>query len=193
MNPSSLNGLICATGIDAQWIADRRVRGDLFLYNFPSISAYLAAKSGADPFAYSNFQQQLGDLSAKYNSGFYGLFVQDDWQISSRVKLLAGVRYDLFDVPAARPFGPNSYSQDFRIDKNNFGPRAGVSWSVDAQARTVVRASGQSSDRHAGRRSVVAPHAAIGAVRRHRRLGDQPHRVHSFREQDGHQLGGGDA
>ncbi len=129
------------TGIDAQWIADRRVRGELFLYNFPSISAYLAAKSGADPFAYSNFQQQLGDLSAKYSSGFYGLFVQDDWQISSRVKLLAGVRYDVFDVPAARPFGPNTYSQDFRIDRNNFAPRAGVSWSVDAQARTVVRAS----------------------------------------------------
>ncbi len=129
------------TGIDAQWIADKRVRGELFLYNFGSIADYLAARSGANPLSYTNFQQQLGDLSAKYNSAFYGLFVQDDWQISSRVKLLAGVRYDLFDVPEARPFGPNPYSQDFRIDKNNFGPRAGVSWSVDQNARTVVRAS----------------------------------------------------
>jgi hypothetical protein len=129
------------TGIDAQWIADKRVRGELFLYNFASIADYLAAKNGANPFAYANFQQQLGDLSAKYHSAFYGLFVQDDWQISPRVKLLAGVRYDLFDVPAARPFAPNAYSQDFRIDKNNFAPRAGVSWSVDQQARTVVRAS----------------------------------------------------
>jgi hypothetical protein len=129
------------TGVDAQWIADKRVRGELFLYNFGSIADYLSARSGANPFSYTNFQQQLGDLSAKYNSGFYGLFVQDDWQISSRVKLLAGVRYDLFDVPSARPFGPNPYSQDFRIDKNNFGPRAGVSWSVDQSARTVVRAS----------------------------------------------------
>jgi hypothetical protein len=129
------------TGVDAQWIADKRVRGELFLYNFGSIADYLSARSGANPFSYTNFQQQLGDLSAKYNSGFYGLFVQDDWQISSRVTLLAGVRYDLFDVPSARPFGPNPYSQDFRIDKNNFGPRAGVSWSVDQSARTVVRAS----------------------------------------------------
>jgi hypothetical protein len=129
------------TGVDAQWIADKRVRGELFLYNFGSTADYLAAKSGANPFSYTNFQQQLGDLSAKYDSAFYGLFVQDDWQISSRVKLLAGVRYDLFDVPAARPFGPNPYSQDFRIDKNNFAPRAGVSWSVDQNARTVVRAS----------------------------------------------------
>ena len=129
------------TGVDAQWIADKRVRGDLFQYTFATIDAYQAAKSGANPFAYASFQQQLGDLSAKYNSGFYGVFVQDDWQLSSRVKLLFGVRYDLFDVPAARPFGPNPYSQDFKIDKNNFGPRAGVSWSVDQQARTVVRAS----------------------------------------------------
>ncbi len=129
------------TGVDAQWIADKRIRGDLFLYNFPSIDAYLAAKNGTDPLAYSNFQQQLGDLSAKYHSGFYGFFVQDDWQISSRLKMLYGIRYDLFDVPSARPFAANPYSQDFTIDKNNFGPRVGVSWAADQSARTVVRAS----------------------------------------------------
>ena len=128
-------------GIDAQWIADKRVRGDLFLYNFATIDSYLAAKSGANPFAYSNFQQQLGDLSAKYDSGFYGLFVQDDWQLSSSLKLLYGVRYDIFDVPAARPFAANPDSQDFTIDKNNFGPRVGLSWAVDEAAHTVVRAS----------------------------------------------------
>src|SRR4029079_322970 len=77
-------------GIDAQWIADTRGRGAVFQYTFATIAAYQSAKSGADPFAYTNFQQQLGDLSAEYNSGFYGLFVQDDWQLSSRLKLLYG-------------------------------------------------------------------------------------------------------
>ena len=128
-------------GIDAQWIADKRVRGELFQYTFATIAAYQAAKSGADPYAYTNFQQQLGDLSAKYNSAFYGLFVQDDWQVSPGIKVLYGLRYDLFDIPQARPFGPNTYSQDFTIDKNNIAPRAGISWSVDQQSRTVVRAS----------------------------------------------------
>jgi hypothetical protein len=113
----------------------------LFQYTFATIAAYQSAKSGADPFSYTNFQQQLGDLSAKYNSGFYGLFVQDDWQLSARLKLLYGLRYDLFNVPEARPFAANPYSQDFAIDKNNFGPRAGISWSLDDQSRTVVRAS----------------------------------------------------
>ena len=55
--------------------------------------------------------------------------------------MLYGLRYDVFDVPSARPFAANKYSQDFTIDKNNFGPRAGLSWAVDPSARTVVRAS----------------------------------------------------
>jgi hypothetical protein len=129
------------TGIDAQWIGDERVRGDLFLYNFATIADYLAAKSGANLRAYSNFQQQLGDVTASYDSTFYGLFVQDDWQILPRLKLLYGLRYDVFDVPAVREFAANPYSQNFAIDKNNIGPRAGLAWAVDSAARTVVRAS----------------------------------------------------
>jgi hypothetical protein len=57
------------------------------------------------------------------------------------MKLLYGIRYDLFDVPSTRAFAPNPYSQDFRIDKNNFAPRAGFSWSLDDRATTVLRAS----------------------------------------------------
>ncbi len=129
------------TGLDAQWIADRRVRGELFLYNFATVADYLAAKSGANPRAYSNFQQQLGDVTASYDSAFYGAFIQDDWQIAPRVKLLYGLRYDVFDVPAARQFAANPYTQSFTIDKNNIGPRAGLAWAIDERARTVLRAS----------------------------------------------------
>ena len=68
------------------------------------------------------------------------MFVQDDWQIASRLKLLYGLRYDLFDVPRRGSSRPIRI-QNFAIDKNNFGPRAGFSWSVDNSARTVVRAS----------------------------------------------------
>ncbi len=129
------------TGIDAQFIADDRVKGERFLYTFPSIDSYLAAKSGANPFGYTSLQQDFGSRSVGYDSAFYGLFVQDDWQISSRMKLLFGLRYDLFDVPSARTFGPNPYSTDFVIDKNNIAPRAGFSWALDDSARTVLRAS----------------------------------------------------
>lgn len=129
------------TGVDGQFIDDARVRGDLFVYTFPTTASYLAARSGADPYSYSTFQQLAGDPSATYTSKFWGFFVQDDWQLTSRMKLLFGVRYDLFVPPAARQFGPNPYSQEFRVDKNNFGPRAGFSWSLDQAAHTVLRAS----------------------------------------------------
>jgi hypothetical protein len=129
------------TGIDAQWIGDRRVRGEQFVYTFPSIAAYNAAKSGAAPFGYTSLAQLFGNRDAEYNSAYYGFFAQDDWQIAPQLKLLYGVRYDLFDIPQARTFAANPYSQDFTIDKNNFAPRVGLSWSVDSAARTVVRAS----------------------------------------------------
>jgi hypothetical protein len=128
-------------GVDIQWIGDKRRAGDNFQYTFATIAAYNAAKSGANPYAYSTLVQTFGDLRLNYDSRFYGAFVQDDWQINSRLKLLYGIRYDLFDVPEAAPFAANPYSLDFAIDKNNIGPRAGLSWSVDASGRTVVRAS----------------------------------------------------
>ena len=128
-------------GIDAQFIADDRVRGERFFYTFPNNDTYLSARGGATPLSYTSLQQDFGDLTAAYDSAFYGFFVQDDWQLNSRMKLLYGIRYDLFDVPSARTFAPNPYSQDFTIDKNNFAPRAGFSWSLDENATTVLRAS----------------------------------------------------
>lgn len=128
-------------GLDAQFIADDRVRGDRFLYTFPTSDAYLGARSGSTPFSYTSLQQDFGNLTAGYDSAFYGFFIQDDWQLSSRMKLLYGLRYDLFDVPSARTFAPNPYSQDFTIDTNNLAPRVGFSWSLDDRATTVLRAS----------------------------------------------------
>jgi len=128
-------------GVDAQFIADDRVRGERFFYTFPTNAAYLGARNGTTPFAYTSLQQDFGELTASYSSAFYGFFVQDDWQLNARMKLLYGLRYDLFDVPSARTFAPNPYSQDFRIDKNNVAPRVGFSWSLDDRATTVLRAS----------------------------------------------------
>ena len=128
-------------GVDAQWVADDRVRGERFEYTFPTIDAYLAARAGTAPFGYSTFRQDFGNLSASYSSAFYGFFVQDDWQVAERLKVLYGLRYDVFDVPSARTFAANPYSTSFKIDKNNWGPRVGASWSLDGSAHTVLRAS----------------------------------------------------
>ena len=76
-----------------------------------------------------------------YKSAFYSFFLQDDFQVTPGFKLLYGIRYDLFDVPSARPFAANPFSQEFALDTNNFAPRVGFSWTLDSSARTVLRAS----------------------------------------------------
>jgi hypothetical protein len=69
----------------------------------------------------------------------FSVFVQDDWAIAPKVKILYGVRYDLYKYPDGLAGAPLAATQAFNIDRNNFGPRVGVAWSVDD--KTVVRAS----------------------------------------------------
>jgi hypothetical protein len=128
-------------GIDFQNIADTRQNTLRAQYTFTSVAAYLAARNGTNTRGYSSYTQDLGDPTASYNTRFIGLFIQDDVWISSRFKLLYGIRYDLFDVPKSRVFAANPLSASFRDDKNNLAFRAGFSWSLDAENKTVLRAS----------------------------------------------------
>jgi hypothetical protein len=128
-------------GLDFQFIDDSR-SNDLFAtYTFASTAAYLAAKSGANPYSYVSFSQGLGDPTISYSQSYYSFFAQDDWRLRPNFKLLFGLRYDLFKVPEAITTSPYGPSRDFRVDGNNFAPRAGFAWSLGSDQRTVVRAS----------------------------------------------------
>ncbi len=101
-----------------------------------------------------------------YTSNLYsGLFVQDDFKITSKLTLNLGLRYDIetgkhdrygqlawFDYDAASPLaGPSRLANlkggvvaqrstgqsQYPTSWNNFGPRAGFAWSLDR--KTVVR------------------------------------------------------
>jgi hypothetical protein len=128
-------------GVDAQFIQDERLNARFQLYTFPSVDAYLAASSGINPKSYTSYSQLLGDPAVDYSSSFFGFFIQDDFKISQNFKLLFGLRYDYFAPPDARPFAANPLSASFKTDKDNFAPRAGFSWAIDKDARTVLRAS----------------------------------------------------
>ncbi|MGE0040005.1 MAG: TonB-dependent receptor [Vicinamibacterales bacterium] len=128
-------------GFDVQFIDDYRLSDVSALYTFPTVDAFLAAKNGTNPFGYTRFQQAVGDPTVSYTQQYYSAFIQDDFRITPNFKLLYGVRYDLFKVPDANPNAPFPGSREFRVDKNNFGPRVGFAWSLDESARTVVRAS----------------------------------------------------
>jgi hypothetical protein len=126
-------------GFDVQHIYDERTAAPQFAYTFPTIAAYLAAKNGAAPLGYSTMSQITGNLSFNMSTNVFSTFVQDDWQIAPTVKILYGVRYDLYSYPAGIADAPLVATHAFNIDKNNFGPRVGVAWSVDDQ--TVLRGS----------------------------------------------------
>ena len=126
-------------GFDWQHIYDERTNAPQFVYTFPTVTAYLAAKAGTSPLGYTNMSQITGSLSFNMTTNVFSGFVQDDWQIAQPVKILYGVRYDLYKYPQGIADAPLTQTHGFNIDKNNFGPRVGVAWSIDAQ--TVLRAS----------------------------------------------------
>ena len=128
-------------GFDVQFIDDERQVDIRPAYVFPNTAAYLAAKSGANPHSYTRFSQAIGDPTVDYSQTFFSAFVQDEFRVNPRLKLIYGLRYDRFKVPDADPQAPYAANREFRVDGNNFGPRVGFSWSLDADSRTVLRAS----------------------------------------------------
>jgi outer membrane receptor protein involved in Fe transport len=126
-------------GFDWQYIADERTSAPQFTYTFPTIEAYNAAKSGANPRGYTTMSQITGDLTFDMSTNVFSLFAQDDWQVRPSVKFLYGVRYDLYKYPAGLADAPLAQTHAFNTDGNNFGPRAGVAWAIDP--KSVLRAS----------------------------------------------------
>lgn len=75
----------------------------------------------------------------------YAVFLQDEWKASRKLTLSFGARYDLQDIaqPDVRNPDPQLAAAGIdtsfiHVDKNNFAPRLGVSYTPDA--KTVVRA-----------------------------------------------------
>jgi len=126
-------------GFDMQHIYDGRTAAPQFVYTFPTLAAYLAAKNGTAPNGYTTMSQLTGERSFNMSTNVFSTFVQDDWQIAPAVKILYGVRYDLYKYPEGIADAPLAQTHEFNIDRNNFGPRVGVAWSFDAN--TVLRAS----------------------------------------------------
>ncbi len=83
------------------------------------------------------------------------LFVQDDWRITSRLTINAGLRYEfnqapydaddrmaIFDVDTATlvPVGQNGVPRaGIKADWNNLAPRVGASWLLDKDGRWLLR------------------------------------------------------
>jgi hypothetical protein len=109
-------------------------------YSFPTIAAYLSAKSGANPFAYSTVTVSNSGNVPSYHSVFFSFYGQDNWQVRPNLTLIYGLRYDKFVPPPADPNAPFIYSRNFNSPGANFSPRVGFAYRLTP--KTVLRGSG---------------------------------------------------
>ena len=115
-------------------------RADIYTqYTFASIAAYQAAKSGLAPFGYSTATVSNGGTVPTYTSYFFGLYAQDSWQITPKLMLIYGLRWDKYLSPAADPNALFIYSRNFNSRNANFSPRLGFAYSLTS--KTVLRGS----------------------------------------------------
>ncbi|MBI1896761.1 MAG: TonB-dependent receptor [Acidobacteria bacterium] len=81
----------------------------------------------------------------------YGFYIQDDWRVSARMQLNAGLRYEYspplkggFNVTGSDPYAPFNRPGEpmFAPDRNNFAPRVGLVFDPTGNQKLVVRAGG---------------------------------------------------
>lgn len=92
------------------------------------------------PFSYSQFSRSTG--AERYDATLLnmGYFVQDDFQVTPRLKLSAGVRYEYFGRPAGNPNPAYPLTGKVNQDHNDVAPRVSLSWDPFGTGKTVVRA-----------------------------------------------------
>jgi outer membrane receptor protein involved in Fe transport len=127
-------------GGNIQRVSDTRTQTQFQLYTFPTVDAYLAAKSGANPLGYTSFVQFFGEPAYEYTTRMYAVFAQDDWRLTPRLKVLYGLRYDSYTPAPGVSNAPVATSREFPADRNNVQPRAGFVYTL-GDGRTVIRGS----------------------------------------------------
>lgn len=96
---------------------------------------------------------RFGNPDKYFRGSVYSLFANDDWRISARFTLLAGLRWE-YASPVSELYGRlvnlslgSAYSSTAAVtpgyvnpDRNNFSPRLGLAWRPSASHSLIVRA-----------------------------------------------------
>lgn len=130
------------TGGLVDWITD---------YTF-NVNAYPnggcpSIRSSIHNFCFRSFAQGFGQQAVSFDTQEWAGFVQDSWRVREGLKVDVGLRYEYELLPLPqRPnaaldaaFGQVGATSVFPEDRNNFGPRVGVSWEPFGAGRGVVR------------------------------------------------------
>ena len=90
--------------------------------------------------AASQFTQIVGEPKIEFGSQYYFWFAQDDWRVRPNFKLSFGVRYELYDIPDARPMRRSRFRKSSTATRTT-SRRAWGCPTASAVRATVVRAS----------------------------------------------------
>lgn len=105
-------------------------------YTFPNLAAFQTG-------AYSQYTQAFGDAHNPRWHNYVSGFVQDSWQVGSRLTMNYGLRYDLELNPTHEASGLS-----FGNDYNNLSPRFGLAYGLNESGTTYLKlASGIYYDR----------------------------------------------
>ncbi|WP_158790465.1 TonB-dependent receptor [Granulicella sp. L60] len=89
---------------------------------------------------YFSFSQGFGNPSALIATDEYAGFLTDDWRITPRLTITAGVRYEYQYIPSSptpNPSLPQSFGHP--DDRNNIGPRVGFVYNLYGDSKTILR------------------------------------------------------
>jgi hypothetical protein len=98
-------------------------------------------------FCFRSFTQSFGQQAVTFNTQEWAGFLQDNWRLKPGLTINAGLRYEYELLPLPQQpnvaldaaFGQTGATSVFPEDRNNFGPRVGVSWEPFGSGHGIVR------------------------------------------------------
>jgi hypothetical protein len=118
---------------------------------FETDRAFDAADAATYP---TRYDIVIGDPNLKVPDKLFNTFIQDSWRVGSKFTINAGLRYEWQ--------GQFGVSQD----KNNFGPRIGITWDPTGRGTFLVRGgTGLYYDRNRGELALFALQSAQNFTR----------------------------
>jgi hypothetical protein len=127
-------------GVDANLVYSSVVfnPGQNGIYRFDSLASYLARRP-------AQYQQFAGSGAVDTEKHQIAIYVQDEWRVLPRLTISPGFRYEMALLPdyqaATVPQNRHPLATAIPDDKEMFGPRLGMAWDVNGDAKTLVRAA----------------------------------------------------